>query len=117
MLELVYTVYNQSTTNGAKCQSPILISLPIRHLNVVEWYHLNNGGAGKVITYANVWGDPHFVNPAAGDYHIRPDSAAVDAGARYYVVADFDGTLRPIGLPDIGADEWGTRMFLPLVLK
>ncbi len=52
-------------------------------------------------------GDPQFVNPAAGDYHLGPSSAARDAGIPNGTLRDFDGQVRPMGLGhDLGADEY-----------
>jgi uncharacterized repeat protein (TIGR01451 family) len=70
--------------------------------NGADW-----GGAGTIFTGTiNVWGAPAFVDPKNGDYHIRPDSAAVDAGVISAVTSDIDGQPRPYGPGyDIGADE------------
>jgi len=70
--------------------------------NETDW-----GGAGAVITgTGNYWGDPAFVNPTAGDYHIQLTSAAVDAGVDAGVTTDVDGQPRPWGHGyDVGADE------------
>jgi hypothetical protein len=63
-------------------------------------------------------GNPHFVDPAGGDYHIGPGSAALDVGATTAITTDIDGDPRPIGpLPDIGADEARRWTFLPLALR
>ena len=77
------------------------------------------GGDGDIITgTVNIWGDPAFVNPDGGDYHIGPDSAAIDAGMNAGVVTDIDGDLRPIGAGyDIGADEYAVCTYLPLAVK
>jgi hypothetical protein len=51
-----------------------------------------------------------FVDPAAGDLHLRDTAtAAIDqAAALLEVTDDIDGDARPIGpAPDIGADEYG----------
>jgi uncharacterized repeat protein (TIGR01451 family) len=66
------------------------------------------GGAGSITTgTVNVWGDPAFVDPDAGDYHIGPSSAALDRGVHTGVTVDFDGDQRPVGTrPDLGADEF-----------
>jgi parallel beta-helix repeat protein len=87
----------------------------------------NWGGDGTVITgTVNVWGDPAFVDPDAGDYHLSPVSAAVDTGVDAGVTDDMDGHDRPfdgdddsIDEFDIGADEYVklNYIFLPLVLK
>jgi len=62
-------------------------------------------------------GDPAFVNPEAGDYHIGPSSAAIDAGVDLGVPVDIDGDARPYhALPDIGADEaLGITIYMPWV--
>jgi uncharacterized repeat protein (TIGR01451 family) len=52
------------------------------------------------------WGNPAFVYPAGGDYHIDVDSAAIDRGVNAAVGTDIDGQSRPIGAGyDLGADE------------
>jgi serralysin len=53
----------------------------------------------------NLTGNPQFVNPAAGDYHLGPGSAAIDAGIYAGVSRDIDHEPR-IGIPDLGADEY-----------
>lgn len=72
--------------------------------NRVDW-----DGAGTIITGApddNHWGDPAFVDPDAGDYHIGPGSA-VDAGIETGVSRDIDAQIRPhYDRCDLGADEW-----------
>ncbi len=67
-------------------------------------------------------GNPAFVNPARGDYHLGPGSAAIDAGAPTVVTTDMDDEGRPdCVLWDIGADEvQGTacqRNYLPIILR
>jgi len=76
-------------------------------------------GAGVIsISQFNYWGDPAFVAPDAGDYHIGLGSAAIDAGVDVGVKADFDGHPRPAGLlPDIGADELLLDHYLPLMTR
>ncbi|MEA3340370.1 MAG: S8 family serine peptidase [Chloroflexota bacterium] len=69
------------------------------HANTVPW----DGNVAHVNDHS---GDPAFVDPAAGDYHIQPTSAAADAGVDAGVAVDIDGRPRPQGLGyDIGADE------------
>ena len=78
-------------------------------LEATLWYNngTNTGGAGNIVTGAvNVSGDPAFVNPAGGDYHIGPTSAAIDKGVDAGADDDMDGDSRPQGGGyDIGADE------------
>jgi parallel beta-helix repeat protein len=74
--------------------------------------------SGSIATgTVNVWGDPGFVAPDGGDYHIGPGSAAIDRGVDAGVTDDIDGDSRPIGLPDLGMDEWGMRICLPIALR
>jgi len=70
--------------------------------NETDW-----GCGGTVITGSvNIWGDPVFVAPHAGDYHIGPGSAAIDVGVNAGVTVDIDGEPRPVGAGyDVGADE------------
>jgi uncharacterized repeat protein (TIGR01451 family) len=81
--------------------------------NDVDW-----GGAGTVVTGTiNVWGDPAFLDPGAGDYHIGLTSAAIDRAVVVGAVDDMDGEARPQGIGyDIGADEvgpWVTKQAFP----
>ncbi len=88
--------------------------------NDMDW-----GGTGTIVTgLHNYWGDPVFVNPDAGDYHIGSGSAALDRGVDTGVTVDIDGDPRPIGAGyDLGADEFSTAVdaehfiYLPVVLR
>lgn len=87
--------------------------------NGTDW-----GGAGTLFTgTVNLWGDPGFVAPSVGDYHIGPTSAAVNRGIPAGIDDDVDGELRPDWcFYDIGADELLTgklcwRVNLPTVLQ
>jgi parallel beta-helix repeat protein len=88
--------------------------------NELDW-----GGGGTIITGAvvyNYWYEPVFVDPDAGDYHILPDSAAIDAGVEAGVRVDVDHEPRPYEAPDLGADEYWPPgvleyVYLPVVLR
>jgi hypothetical protein len=55
---------------------------------------------------APVTGAPGFFDPVVGDFHLGPDSAAIDAAVASGVTADHDGTARPQGAAsDVGAYE------------
>ncbi len=58
-------------------------------------------------------GDPRL----DADYRLRAGSAAIDTGTPSAATDDIDGQHRPIGLPDIGAEEWQLTVFVPLVLR
>jgi hypothetical protein len=59
-------------------------------------------------------GDPAF---APDGYHITAASAAIDQGIPNPSTNDVDGRPRPMGRPDLGAYEWGGRIYLPLILR
>ena len=84
--------------------------------NGADW-----GGDGDVLTgTVNTWGDPGFVDPDGGDYHIDLGSAARNAGVDSGVIADIDGDTRPQESGyDIGADEFCMhwKVYLPLVAR
>lgn len=87
--------------------------------NITDWT-----GLGTIVTGTNnVRGDPAFVNPAAADYHIDQDSAAIDAGADAGVTDDIDREPRPAGAaPDLGADEYqpfvpAVTLYLPMIFR
>jgi len=84
--------------------------------NTLLW--ANGGGTLVLSGTLSLFAPPLFVNPAQQDYHILPDSLAVDAGADIGVTDDVDGDPRPSGdLPDIGADEVLFEVYLPLTLR
>jgi hypothetical protein len=72
------------------------------------------GATASVSVQGQRTGDPAF---AADGYHLTAGSAAIDAGVDAGVLIDVDGDRRPIGRPDLGADEWAVRVYLPLVLR
>ena len=58
-------------------------------------------------TNGNIATDPQFLDAAHGDYHLAAASPAIDAGTSASAPAfDLDGGAR-VGLPDIGAYEFG----------
>jgi hypothetical protein len=56
-----------------------------------------------------------FVNPAAGDLHLKATaSVAIDkASFQPHCTIDWDGSTRPIGTADIGADELESAALTP----
>lgn len=82
------------------------------------FYNAPNHASSGVVSTNEITGDPRFVGPAGGDFHIGAGSAAMDAGVDAGVTTDMDGDPRPVGsAPDVGADEWCRRVYLPLVMK
>jgi hypothetical protein len=78
-------------------------------LEATLWYDngVDRSGAGTINHTNDQQGDPSFVDPDAGDYHIGPGSAARDVGVDAGGMIDIDGQTRPQGTGfDIGADEY-----------
>lgn len=67
--------------------------------------NLSNCASGALCNNLMV-GDPKFVNPNVGNYHLSAGSLAIDKGISSSVVSDIDGEPRPMqkGI-DLGADE------------
>jgi uncharacterized repeat protein (TIGR01451 family) len=73
--------------------TPVTVSQPVTAFVTVQNQHAGN---------------PAFVDPDNGDYHIGLGSAAIDAGVDAGVDRDIDGDPRPLGIGyDLGADEVG----------
>ncbi len=101
-----------SATWGITNVSPVSATVSADHN--LFWANTYSGIQGT----NPVSGDPRFVNPTGGDYHIGAGSAAMDAGISAGVTTDIDGDPRPIGAGyDIGADERRMYVYLPLVLR
>jgi hypothetical protein len=83
----------------------------------VTYSDVQEGIAGD----GNISANPQFVNQAAGDYHLRAGSPAIDAGTSEEAPAvDFEGDPRPLGKVDMGADEFSGDLivvFLPLISR
>ncbi|MBN1316349.1 MAG: right-handed parallel beta-helix repeat-containing protein [Anaerolineales bacterium] len=75
---------------------------------------------GEAVCTNSLTGDPDFVAPASGNYHIGPDSAAIDAALYINETRDVDGDVRPNGEGcDIGADELADTytVYFPIVRR
>jgi len=103
--------YTMGITNTAPVSSTVAADYTLFDGNGTDY-------GGGVSSAHEVGGNPFFVDPDGGDYHIGPGSPAIDRGTDARVTTDLDGDHRPIGsLPDLGADEAPRRVFLPLVLR
>ena len=82
------------TITGTACFANYVIAMP-------QSTALNGANNNIVV-------DPLLVNPAAGDYHLKPNSPAIDtADPTATATPDLDGTTRPQGArADIGAYEY-----------
>jgi hypothetical protein len=76
--------------------------------HVANLYHMTGGATvGYALGAGERIGDPRFVDPAAGNFHLQAESPAIDAGVMIGYTLDFDGRARPVGAaPDAGAYEY-----------
>jgi uncharacterized repeat protein (TIGR01451 family) len=79
-------------------------------LNGVLWYNTaitsSQSLTSTIFVHNQVTGDPDFVDPGTGDYHITASSAAWDSGVNSGWLNDMDDQARPMGWGyDLGADE------------
>jgi len=74
---------------------------------------------GNIVTGTHdLTGDPLFVDPSGGDYHLSAGSPAINSGTDAGQIVDFEGDPRPTGAGfDIGYDEYLARLFLPVVRR
>ncbi len=97
-----------SQTIGVFADDDSTISLNATLWGAGEWANnFDTGGNGTIDTGSiNFWGDPDFVDYEAGNYHIGPDSLAIDNGINIGILEDIDDQPRPMQSGfDIGADE------------
>jgi uncharacterized repeat protein (TIGR01451 family) len=81
----------------------------VSHLEATLWGNDTDWmGDGTITTGTiNLYGNPGFIDPANGDYHLGPDSVAINSGIDAGITTDLDGDARPFGEGfDIGADEF-----------
>ena len=132
-------LYHNTLVGSATGQQGTAISVTLAGVNVVLANNIvvshNVGitataGTSLVVSNTLLWGNgsdpirgtgfitqaPLFVAPASRDYHLLPDSPAVDAGLDVGVLTDVDGDPRLSG-PDVGADEVVQKVYLPLVMR
>jgi hypothetical protein len=110
------TIYKNGASDGA-----LYIPSGAQSGGVVNNISYANAGSdvrneGSVTISNNLFGqDPRFVNPSTSDFHLTPDSPAINAGASLpEVPTDFECTSRPQGgAYDIGADEYGAGGLTP----
>ncbi|MCS7179509.1 MAG: DUF5123 domain-containing protein [Anaerolineae bacterium] len=114
-LYLTNTIVASATTWGIYNHTPANTTIYADH---TLFSNTPNHASSGVVSTNEITGDPRFVDPAGGDFHIGAGSAALDVGATTGVTTDIDGDPRPIGpAPDIGADERPPQVYLPLVLR
>jgi len=94
--------------------------------NLVDGFR---GTEGEIYGDDYVEGDPLFLDPAGADFHLQPDSPAIDRGSAVDAPSDdLDGRPRPrdgdgdgtagfdIGAYELGA-ETGYAIYLPLAVR
>ena len=104
MTNTIVSNYTWGITNTYPTSSTVLVN------HTLFWVNQQDGVRGT----HPVDGNPAFFFDS---YHLGPGSAALDVGINAGVFTDIDGDPRPIGVGyDIGADEGGIYVFLPLVM-
>jgi hypothetical protein len=106
------TAYHSAHLSRATCPSPTSQTASGRIIDYVDRVY-SGSCTDQTGQNGNISADPLFIDPAAGDFHVRGSSPVVDAGLNAGAPAtDIDGDLRPLdgngdGVPvvDIGADE------------
>jgi uncharacterized repeat protein (TIGR01451 family) len=94
-----------------------VLSVNTTVLESTLWYGNEADLQGEASSRTNdVFGNPVFIDPNAGDYHVGSSSVAIDQGVPTDLSTDIDGEIRPRGLyPDIGADEAHTSPYIRYV--
>ncbi|MBP5543445.1 MAG: hypothetical protein ILM98_05170 [Kiritimatiellae bacterium] len=75
-----------------------------------------NKGKSACNSTGNISGDPCFIDPEHGDYHLAPWSPCIDMGADYQSKTgkfDLDSAARKVGKVDMGVYELQPRMAVP----
>ncbi|NJD01896.1 MAG: hypothetical protein FIA99_04710 [Ruminiclostridium sp.] len=101
-------LYVRNNIISRNINNQIRYTNPERHSNIVVEHNLIDGSSDLWGT-DYVMGDPHFVNPSGGDFHIGSSSPARGRGTStgFVPVDDYDVNIRPQGAAyDIGAFEY-----------
>ncbi|MCJ7695669.1 MAG: hypothetical protein MUO40_09615 [Anaerolineaceae bacterium] len=71
-------------------------------------------GTNAIINTVN----PQFIDATSGNFHLQPGSGAIDQAIEgLSILVDVDGDTRPIGIPDLGADEWSIKNYLSIIFR
>ena len=77
----------------------------------------SNLAIGDITDPNMVTTNPYLVSASTGNFHIQSNSGAKDHGLNLGYSRDVDGQKRPLGIPDIGADEYMLNRFMPLLFR
>ena len=109
LLEAAQVFITNQITSGQLLGSWVRAGCSL-YMDHTLWYDnaLDWDGTGFISPGTDVFhGNPLYVDPAGGDYHIYPSSAAHDAGMDAGIRDDIDDQIRPWDSGfDIGADEY-----------
>ncbi len=100
--------------------APVTLSYTLFYSNSQE---IGPDADDSITSTHTIVGNPQFLSPTAYDFHLMPNSAAIDAGDPAGIppapAVDIDGALRPYGpRVDVGAYEWqGQGALLPIIAK
>jgi hypothetical protein len=108
---IVETAYPDWVLIGFVGEAPSTDTFLLNNSSFMHDYNLYYLGGGTKLGYTlnhvEIIADPLFVDRVAGDFHLMPNSPAIDAGVNLGYVRDFEGNPVPPGVsPDIGAIEY-----------
>jgi len=104
------TVYGRDSMTGGIYVGSTSTGAIVRN-NLVYRTYAGNGiedhGTGTILSNNLEGVDPKWVDPSNGDFHLRPNSPAIDRGTDCGFSKDIDDNPVPVGKgPDIGACEF-----------
>jgi hypothetical protein len=109
-----------SQTIGVYASQSSTVTMEATLWGIGPWANgIDRAGAGAFYTGTiHLAGNPNFVDPDHGNFHIGSKSSALDTGIDAGVMIDVDNHRRPLGFGfDIGADEYlPFRLHMPIVL-
>jgi parallel beta-helix repeat protein len=103
------TVYGRDSFSGGIYVGKSSTGAMVSNNLVFQTYpgnEIDNFGSSTIISNNLEGVDPKWTNAGNGDFHLQPNSPAIDAGAFCGILEDFEGNPIPSGnAPDIGAYE------------
>jgi len=124
-IETAYVLLNLWNSIVAGCATGVTNTQPLSSTANAEYTLFWNVTDPGIVGLHSFSGDPNFIDPVGGDFHIGLLSAAIDQAVPGLADDDIDHETRPldgdhdgVAAADLGADELVVWYgFLPLVLR